>query len=185
MKFFKLLPVFVLASLFFFSCGKNDKKPEYSDENTKNTLKQETTSTDNTEKKNSIDEKVLEEKSNENSQQNPADDKSQGKLNKESFQNEKPVAFISPMDADGYNGKTVTVKGFVADIYKSDKVAYLNFVEKFPKNPFTAVIFARQFEDFPDVTKFRGKDVEVTGRVSMYKGKPQIILNNPSQLKVK
>lgn len=186
MKFFKLLQVSVLASLLFFSCGKNDKKPEYSDENSKNTLKQETAPSESTDKKNSIDEKLLEQRSNENTLQNPVDDKSSGKQNnKESFQNEKPVAVITPMDAEGYNGKTVTVKGFVADIYKSDKVAYLNFVEKFPKNPFTAVIFERQFEDFPDVTKFRGKDVEVTGRVSMYKGKPQIILNSPSQLKVK
>ncbi len=179
MYYFKLLHI-LLISLLLLSCGKNDKKPEFTDENSKNTLQQE--------KK--TDEKSSEEKKSDvkqDSSQNLSEEKSttDKQYKKESFQNEKPAAVISPMDAGNYNGKTVTVKGFVADIYKSDKVAYLNFVEKYPNNPFTAVIFARQFEDFPDINKLRNKDVEVTGRVSIYKGKPQIILNNPSQLKVK
>jgi DNA/RNA endonuclease YhcR with UshA esterase domain len=179
MNYSKLLLI-ILFSLTILSCGKSDKKPEFSDENSKNTLQQEkkTEDKENTEKKSEVT---------QDSSQNLSEEKSttDKQYKKESFQNEKPVAVISPMDAGNYNGKTVTVKGFVADIYKSEKVAYLNFVEKYPNNPFTAVIFARQFEDFPDINKFRNKDVEVTGRVSIYKGKPQIILNNPSQLKVK
>lgn len=98
--------------------------------------------------------------------------------------NETPEATISPLEAEEYNGRYVTVKGFVADIYQSEKVAYLNFVEKFPNNPFTAVIFASKFADFPDIPKYRNKNVEVTGRVSKFKDKPQIILNDPKQIKV-
>ena len=64
-------------------------------------------------------------------------------------------------------------------------MAYLNFVEKYPNNPFTAVIFARQFGEFPEIEKYKNKMVEVTGRVSVFKGKPQIILNSPNQLKMK
>jgi DNA/RNA endonuclease YhcR with UshA esterase domain len=181
MNFFKLLHIPLLASVLFFSCGKSDKKPEFSDENSKNTLQKEN--------KTEADEKKSENSSDvtQDTQQNSVNEKpsTNKQNNKQSFQNEKPVAVISPLDAGDYNGKTVTVKGFVADIYKSEKVAYLNFVEKYPKNPFTAVIFARQFEDFPDIAKLRNKDVEVTGRVSFYNGKPQIILNSPSQLSVK
>src|SRR5207249_2845609 len=64
---------------------------------------------------------------------------------------DKHVAVITALEAKDYLGKVVTVKGFVADIYKSEKVAYLNFVEKYPENPFTAVIFANKFADFGDV----------------------------------
>jgi len=95
-----------------------------------------------------------------------------------------PVAIISPLEAGDYLGKDVTVKGLVADIYKSEKVAYLNFVEKYPENPFTAVIFASRFSSFPDIDKYEFKTVEVTGRVTSFKGKPQIILDSESQIKV-
>src|SRR4030095_4275930 len=104
---------------------------------------------------------------------------------KPSFHYEQPVAVISPLDAKDYNGKSVTVKGFIADIYQSEKVAYLNFVEKYPDNPFTAVIFSSKFADFPGIDKYLNKNVEVTGRVSMFRGKPQIILFDPEQLKMK
>lgn len=179
MNRYKLLLI-LFAAVIMFSCGKDDKKPEYSDDESKNTLKQNTEQEKKTDDvKNSGDEN---KKSNDETQQTQKELSGEKKNN--SFQTEKPVAVITPLEAQDYNGKTVTVKGFVADIYQSEKVAYLNFVKKFPDNPFTAVIFARQFEDFPDINKFRGKDVEVTGRVSIYKGKPQIILNSPSQLKL-
>lgn len=179
MNRYKLLLI-LFAAVIMFSCGKDDKKPEYSDDESKNTLKQNTEQEKKTDDvKNSGDEN---KKSNDETQQTQKELSGEKKNN--SFQTEKPVAVITPLEAEDYNGKTVTVKGFVADIYQSEKVAYLNFVKKFPDNPFTAVIFARQFEDFPDINKFRGKDVEVTGRVSIYKGKPQIILNSPSQLKL-
>lgn len=96
----------------------------------------------------------------------------------------KPQAVISPVEAKNYLGKPVTVKGLVADVYKTEKVAYLNFVEKFPDNPFSAVVFARSFGDFGELDIYEGKFAEVTGIVSMYKGKPQIILNDRSQLKL-
>jgi hypothetical protein len=167
----------ILVSLIItviFSCGKNDKNTEYADDKTE--TKQE--KTENVKKENSAD-------TTSTLKDNPTVDKKTEKTYKQDFENEKPVAVISPLEAGDYNGKTVTVSGFVADIYQSEKVAYLNFVEKFPNNPFTAVIFARQFSDFPEIDNYRNRKVEVTGRVSMYKGKPQIILNSPKQLKMK
>lgn len=163
----------IMQLLLFASCGKDDKNSEYIEDNKQ--PKQETK------------EEVKKDTGKDTSSflLDSSRQKNTGSKDKPSFQNEKPVAVISPLEAMDYNGKTVTVKGFVADIYQSEKVAYLNFVEKFPNNPFTAVIFAREFSDFPEIEKYRNKDVEVTGRVSMYKGKPQIILNNPSQIKLK
>ncbi len=163
----------LFAVSILFSCGK-EKKPEFTDDTGQKTL-----------------ETRKEELKQEVKQDKPADTNSQSRNNKtqdyksNNFESEKPVAVISPLEAGDYNGKTVTVKGFVADIYQSEKVAYLNFVQKYPNNPFTAVIFASKFSDFPDIAKYRNKNVEVTGRVSMYREKPQIILNSTKQIVVK
>jgi hypothetical protein len=178
MKTLNIIPVLLVITLFI-SCGKNDKNTEFVDD--KPQTKQPTS--DSVNKEPAVD-------SGSTSKDNPSGDntsrdKKTENTYKQNFENEKPVAVISPLEAGDYNGKMVTVIGFVADIYQSEKVAYLNFVEKFPNNPFTAVIFSRQFTDFPEIDKYRNKRVEVTGRVSMYKGKPQIILNSPGQLKMK
>lgn len=174
MRTIKLLHVLSLAFLVLISCGKDDKNNEYVEDNS--TKQQETKQRE----KESVDDKT--ESISGDTLKTSRQEKDYTKQDN-SFKDEKPVAVISPVEANDYVGKTVTVKGFVADVYQSEKVAYLNFVEKYPRNPFTAVIFASQFEDFPDIVKFKGRDVEVTGRVSFFKGKPQIIINKPSQIK--
>jgi DNA/RNA endonuclease YhcR with UshA esterase domain len=97
---------------------------------------------------------------------------------------EKPEAVISAVEASEYIGKVVTVKGFVADVYKTERVAYLNFIEKFPKNPFSGVIFYGKFDAFGDLNIYEGKNVSITGRVTVYKEKPQIILDSKEQIKI-
>ncbi len=170
------LKLFILfAAVIFISCGK-EKKPEFTDDDTGSKTESNT-------KKEEQKKEVKQDSSIDSVKQNT--ENKTDRSNNSNFNNEKPVAVISPLEAGEYIGKTVTVKGFVADVYQSEKVAYLNFVEKFPKNPFTAVIFASKFSDFQDIVKYRNKDVEVTGRVSMYKDKPQIILNSPNQIVVK
>jgi len=163
----------VFSSVIFISCDK-EKKPEFTDDNTGQNTTREMKNDEP--KKESEPETKTDTANRETRTEN---------YKNRSFEIDKPEAVISPLEAGNYNGKTVTVKGFVADVYQSEKVAYLNFVEKFPKNPFTAVIFASKFSDFPDITNYKNKDVEVTGRVSMYKEKAQIILNSPKQIKVK
>jgi DNA/RNA endonuclease YhcR with UshA esterase domain len=94
------------------------------------------------------------------------------------------VQVVEPDKASGFVGETLMVRGLVADVHRTEKVAYLNFSEKFPKNPFTAVIFAAKFELFGDITQYEGKTVEVTGKITEYKGKPQIVLDSPSQIRI-
>ncbi len=174
MKFY-ITRIFVLAVLIALtaSCGK-EKKPEFVDDQQKST-----------------EQKTPEQKKEEESKQWANDssvlnmeDLADPQKRKEIADRKKPIATISPLEAADYHGRMVTVKGFVADIYQSEKVAYLNFVEKYPNNPFTAVIFASKFADFPDIGKYKNKNVEVSGFISMFKGKPQIILNETKQIKV-
>ncbi|MBN8584433.1 MAG: hypothetical protein J0M37_05005 [Ignavibacteria bacterium] len=169
----KILTLFILtiAVTVLSSCGK-EKKPEFTDENTGQNIPREMRNDEPKKDSVSKSDTISRETRTEN-------------YKNRSFEIGKPEAVISPLEAGNYNGRTVTVKGFVADVYQSEKVAYLNFVEKFPKNPFTAVIFASKFSDFPDIINYKNKDVEVTGRVSMYREKAQIILNSPKQIVVK
>ncbi len=95
-----------------------------------------------------------------------------------------PGVVISPLEASEYIGKFVAVRGYVAEVTKRERVAYLNFVERFPRNPFTGVIFAGKFDEFGDLDIYLHKEVEVSGLISTYKGGAQIILNDKSQIKI-
>ncbi|MBV6478888.1 MAG: hypothetical protein HGGPFJEG_01645 [Ignavibacteria bacterium] len=91
---------------------------------------------------------------------------------------------ISPAEAKNHIGDSITVHGYVADVYVSEKVAYLNFDNKFPKNTFTCTIFKKYFTSFGDLTGFKNKNVLVTGKISIYKNKPQMILYFKHQIKI-
>jgi len=93
---------------------------------------------------------------------------------------------IVPWDkADKYYGQNVTVEGTIVATYNSGKACFLNFHPNW-KRYFTAVIFRSDFYKFPPNPEeyYRGKKVHVTGMVREYNGKPEIILNDPSQIEI-
>ncbi len=82
-------------------------------------------------------------------------------------------------------GKVVKVRGLVERTGKS-RGSGINFLN-FPGGQFTAVVFAKSLKHFPDgepADLFEGKLVEVSGAVTMYEGKPQIVLERPAQIVV-
>jgi hypothetical protein len=91
---------------------------------------------------------------------------------------------ISAKDVNQYIGDSLNVTGFVAEVYLNDKVAYLNMENKFPKNIFSCAVFSSKFDEFGDLSKYKGKNIEVTGKISTYKNKLQIILNSKEQIKL-
>lgn len=97
---------------------------------------------------------------------------------------QEQTTLLSTRAAGKHIGENGTVKGYVADVNKREKVWYLNFDDKYPNNTFTGVIFPRNFDAFPDAEQYEGKTVEISGEISEYNGKPQIILNDPSQIKI-
>lgn len=90
---------------------------------------------------------------------------------------------ITAKDINQHIGDSLNVTGFVAEVYLNDKVAYLNMENKFPKNIFSCAVFSSKFDVFGDLSKYKGKNIEVTGKISTYKNKPQIILNSKEQIK--
>ncbi len=94
------------------------------------------------------------------------------------------LRIINAKEVKQHIGDSLIIKGYVADVYLSDKVAYLNFENKFPRNAFSCVIFPGNFWEFGDLSKFKGRNVEVTGKISTYRNKPQIVINSKDQIKI-
>ena len=92
---------------------------------------------------------------------------------------------ISWQDAAKYYGKYVMVEGTIVATYNSGKACFLNFHPNY-KRYFTAVIFASAFSHFPESPEsyYYGKKVRVSGYIKEYQGKPEIILNDPSQIEI-
>jgi hypothetical protein len=97
------------------------------------------------------------------------------------------AAPLSPEDTPKHVGETATVCGVVASAKfaggSRSQPTFLDLDRPYPNAPFTAVIFGSDRAKFgtPE-TALRGKRVCVTGQIRDYRGKPEIILNDPSQL---
>jgi DNA/RNA endonuclease YhcR with UshA esterase domain len=100
---------------------------------------------------------------------------------------------ISCSDVQSHVGQNVTVEGAVSEVHHaaSGSATFLDMCGRYPNNAFTGVIFKDDENKFPNVDSLDGKTIDVTGVVSSYKGKsdtknrPEIILSDPAQVKVK
>jgi hypothetical protein len=93
---------------------------------------------------------------------------------------------IAPGEAKAHFGQVVTVEGAVSDVYTARSgVTFLDIGGAYPDNAFAAVIFTDDAGKFPDVEKLKGKIVDITGSIRLYQGRPEIILNDPAQIRTK
>jgi DNA/RNA endonuclease YhcR with UshA esterase domain len=91
---------------------------------------------------------------------------------------------INYTDAPNHIGKQVVISGKVNNIFVSKtNTTFINFCKDYRSCPFSAVIFAEDRSQFGDLEKLIGETVQISGIVNEYKGNPQIVLKNPSQLK--
>lgn len=96
------------------------------------------------------------------------------------------VKHISWTDAANAVGETVYVSGTIVSTGKyGESIAFLNFDRERPP-AFVAVIFRENWDKFPgDPTElYKDKIVEIRGTISLHKGKPQIVITRPEQIKV-
>jgi hypothetical protein len=97
------------------------------------------------------------------------------------------AAAVGPEDTPKHVGETATVCGTVSSAKfapnSRSQPTFLDFDRPYPNAPFTAVIFGDDRPKFgTPATALRGKRICVTGQIRDYRGKPEIILNEPSQL---
>ena len=98
---------------------------------------------------------------------------------------EEPVSgpTVTPAEAATQEGKEVKVKGRVEGQKTLAKgVTYLNFGAKYPNHVFSCVLRAKDFPSGPPMLE--GKEVEVTGVIKMYEGKPSMDISSSDQIHV-
>jgi len=162
------LIILLLSLLFVTGCGK--RKEEVSVTKTDESIKQKViTKTDS-----------AMNKTEEEEESKPPPDENRGGGNRKS----QEYINLKTTETSSKIGSNAVVTGYVADVVIREKVAYLNFDGKYPKNTFTAVIFPDKFEVFGDLLSYKNKTVEVRGKIGQYSGKPQIILNNKNQIRI-
>jgi len=91
---------------------------------------------------------------------------------------------IKASEAKEYIGTNVVVTGTIAEVNKVERLVRLNFDKPFPKQPLTAVVFSTKTNLFLDLETLKGKSVEISGKITDYHGRPQIVLESTNQLKV-
>lgn len=92
----------------------------------------------------------------------------------------------SDTEAGKHAGDEAIVTGKVASVSKTGKgTTYVNFGEKFPRQTFSGVVFAKDADKVGDLSQFEGKTVALTGRIELSPdGKPQIVIKSADQLKL-
>jgi len=91
---------------------------------------------------------------------------------------------IPVTDATNYMHQQVIVRDVVVQIAVRSTVALLNLNQKYPASPLTCVIHAINTNHFPDLESYRGQLVEVSGHITAYQGRPQIILTSTNQIRI-
>ncbi len=92
---------------------------------------------------------------------------------------------IDYTEAPNHVGEYACVSGKIDHVYTSQKgTIFLNFCPDYKTCPFGAVIFGSDAYKFPNPKQYEGEIVEITGLIKSYQGRPDIILNDPGQIKI-
>ena len=82
-------------------------------------------------------------------------------------------------------GKTGCVSGRVLKVFTSKGGnTFFDFCEDYHNCPFTSVIFSSDKSKFGDVQSLAGREIEIRGSVTVYQGRPEIIIRDPGQIRV-
>ena len=99
----------------------------------------------------------------------------------------KSQTLILAKDAAQYVGKTVTVCDSVYGTKALEKLSLINIGGVYPKELLTIVINKEDFQKFPSdpSSVYLGNKICITGTISEFKGKYQIVVTEPKQILVK
>jgi micrococcal nuclease len=97
---------------------------------------------------------------------------------------------ITAAEAKNHIGETATVCGEVASTrYATSsrgQPTFINLDKPYPNQVFTVLIWGSDRAKFGNAeTTYRGKSVCVTGMIKEYRGVPEIVASDPSQIKMK
>jgi len=95
---------------------------------------------------------------------------------------------LTALEAKAHIGERATVCGKVVSTRWAESSrgspTFLNFDQPYPDQVFTLVIWGSDRTKFGEPeTAYRGKRVCVTGKISAFKGVPEVVATEPSQIK--
>jgi hypothetical protein len=92
---------------------------------------------------------------------------------------------MSWTEAPNHVGEAVTVEGEIVRLRVLKNIAFLNFSPQYWRD-LTVVIFATDFGNFPTdlAAAYLNRRVRVRGVVTEFEGRPQIVIQQPSQIVV-
>lgn len=93
---------------------------------------------------------------------------------------------ISVDSAKNYIGTRVTVCSTVFGTKALEKITFINLGAAHPNSPLTIVVMAKDYVNFsaPPATLYANKKVCVTGEVKDFKGKTEIVITKPDDIKI-
>ena len=91
---------------------------------------------------------------------------------------------IPDTEAAQHVGQHVTVEGVVVKVFTSKSGnTFLNFGAAYPAETFTGWIPANtQLASNPSLESFQGKKLKITGKIELYRGKPEIRILSRDQI---
>jgi hypothetical protein len=98
---------------------------------------------------------------------------------------------VTPEDAAKFVGQQKTVCGTVASAHFAAKSkgqpTFINPDKPYPNQVFTVLIWGSDRDKFekPPETLYSGKEICVTGTIASYQGRPETVVKDPAQIKVK
>jgi hypothetical protein len=98
-------------------------------------------------------------------------------------------ASISTEEAKNHVGERATVCGDVASTHYAAKSrgnpTFINLDKAYPNQIFTVLIWGSDRQKFGDPEElYRNKHICATGKITDYKGVPEIVAYEPSQIKI-
>jgi len=87
-------------------------------------------------------------------------------------------------EAREFVGETNTISGIVAQVTIRQKLAYLNLDKPYPDMSCSGVIFASRTNQFGNLQSLEGRTVLITGKITLYNDRPEIIIDSTNQLVV-
>ena len=94
-----------------------------------------------------------------------------------------PAAELDMSEASEHVGQNARVRGMLMNAHTSaNGTVFLDFCKRYRTCPFSAVIFADDAKQFGDLSKFVGREITVSGRISSYQSRPEIIIRTPDQI---
>jgi hypothetical protein len=87
--------------------------------------------------------------------------------------------------AGSHAGETGCVSGRVLKVFTSGGGnTFFDFCEDYHDCPFSSVIFSSDKRKFGNLQSLTGRQIEIRGRITVYQGRPEIIIRDPDQIRM-